>query len=410
MSTLDRAVLCQTESVGYRTGFVLVQLLTATREMTNAIEVHRHIDAAIAYTTDGTHPGGQRYQRGRPLVNHLAKASKAAAGHGDGIVADRLADFAEYAAGEIPVTVLEARYVPGARESNEEFMRALLEFGLVRCAEILGEFLKDRPDASGQDAHRWLVRVTKAMESWTIGEDRHGGIELPRYAADRLTWFSRIQLVLNGQPEHMAVSAEVADELATMPGAELVARAVRWRRRREALDRLRTVVEDPRSTEREIHTELKQQTWIFGGRYVEELARRRLTTVDEIDIPLLRGDGSLHVIELKKAAVPKLVESLRSHCTVGPDVHRAVSQAANYLRSLDENRAAILADHGIECRRAAATVLIGHPKFVEQGFEAGEIAAALRTYNGVLTRIEVITYQELIDAAERTLALYDEDA
>jgi hypothetical protein len=115
------------------------------------------------------------------------------------------------------------------------------------------------------------------------------------------------------------------------------------------------------------------------------------------------------VVELKKAVVPNLVESPRSHCAVGPDVHRAVSQVANYLRSLDENRAAILADHGIECRRAFATVLIGHPKFVHHAYEPAEVAAALRTYNAVLNRIEVITYQELIEAAERTLALDEDD-
>lgn len=387
-----------------------MQLLTATREMTFDAEIRRHIDAAIAYMTDSSRPASQRYRRGRPLVDHLDAAARAARQLGDHRITNRLGDFAEYAAGELPLTILESRYVPGTKEADAEFMRLLLGHGLNRSTDIIGEFLKDRPDASAQEVHQWLIQVSKAMEKWTIGIDRQGGVTLSRGLADRLTWLSRLELVLNDQVDNALLSPETAAHVAAMPGAELIARVVQWHKRKEALDRLRTVVEDPLSTEADIHVELKQQTWIFGGRFVAEIARRRLTTVDELDIPLLRGDGSLHVVELKRAVVPKLVETLRSHCTVGKEVLLAVSQAANYLRSLDENRAAILADHGIECRRASATVLIGHPKFIEKDFSATEIAAAMRTYNGVLTRIEVITYQELLDSAERTLILDGEDA
>ncbi|WP_326919837.1 Shedu anti-phage system protein SduA domain-containing protein [Actinophytocola sp.] len=165
--------------------------------------------------------------------------------------------------------------------------------------ESLTEFVKDRPDATAQGARCWLHRVTMEMERWTIGQSRLGGVRLPRHTGDHLTWFRRVQLVLNAPAGPPAVSREIAEEIA--------------------------------STESDLHTALKQQTWIFGGRYVKGLARRRLATLDEIDIPLLRGDGSLHVIELKRAAVPNLVEKPRSHCAVGPDVHRAVAQAANDL-------------------------------------------------------------------------------
>ena len=196
------------------------------------------------------------------------------------------------------------------------------------------------------------------------------------------------------------VPPDVVEEISEIPGSELIAQAVQWRRRRSSLARLRTVIESPQSTERDIHKELKQQTWIFGGRYVKEIARRRLTTTDEIDIPLLRGDGSLHVLELKKAVIPNLVEPLRSHYAVGTEVHRAVSQAVNYLRSLDENRALILAEHGIECRRTFATVLIGHPKFIDHAHDPAEVAATLRTYNAALSRIETASELGAAHAAD----------
>jgi hypothetical protein len=284
-----------------------------------------------------------------------------------------------------------------------------LRIGFRRCVEVLEEFGRDRPTASAREVTSWLRTLTEAMDQWEVGEERLGGVKLSWQQLDHLRLLDRIQLVLKAPASGtVPVPPDIAQDIAEMPGSELIAQAVQWQRRKLALERLRAVVENPLSTERDIHEELKRQTWIFGGRYAQEIARRRLTTVDELDIPLLRGDGALHVVELKKAVVPHLVELPRSHWTVGPEVHRAVTQAANYLRALDENRAAILADHGIECRRASATVLIGHPKFLDRTCPPTEVSAALRTYNGALSRIEVITYAELIDSAERMLSSEDD--
>ncbi|MFD6392956.1 Shedu anti-phage system protein SduA domain-containing protein [Nocardia sp. NPDC060259] len=393
--------------MGFRSSFTLVELLRATRTMIDEPEVHRLIDEAIEFTTNGPDSGGHRYLRGKPLITHLMNASSAAARSGRPDISNRLSDFADYASGNIHLSLLETRYMPGRRESEEKFMRVLLEVGLRRCAELLNEYVKDRPEASAAEAAKWLDQVSDAMERWTIGEDRLGGVQLPRNASAHLAWLRHIQLVLNDPCDRSSVDDTTLAEIADMPGSDVIAQAVQWNRRRAAIATLRAVVEDPVSLERDIHSLLRQQTWLFGGRYVKELARRQLTTMDEFDIPLLRGDGSLHIVELKKAMVPNLVEQPRTHCSAGLDVHRAVTQAANYLRSLDENRAAILADYGIECRRAFATVVIGHPKFVDRRYSASEVAGALRTYNATLSRIEVITYQELIDSAERLLTLDD---
>lgn len=90
---------------------------------------------------------------------------------------------------------------------------------------------------------------------------------------------------------------------------------------------------------------------------------------------------------------------------MGSEVHHAVTQATNYLRSLDENRSSIFAELKIDCRRAFATVIIGHPKFAAHRYTPEEVSAAFRTYNSHLSRIEVINYKELIDSATRALEL-----
>ncbi|MFB7295580.1 hypothetical protein [Streptomyces rubiginosohelvolus] len=83
-------------------------------------------------------------------------------------------------------------------------------------------------------------------------------------------------------------------------------------------------------------------------------------------------------------------------------MHDAVGQAINYLVGLDENREKIRRELGIETRRASAVVLIGHPE-VQPDVPEQDINEALRTFNSHMSRVEVLTYKELIDNAERSL-------
>lgn len=89
------------------------------------------------------------------------------------------------------------------------------------------------------------------------------------------------------------------------------------------------------------------------------------------------------------------------------NVHDAVGQMVNYLRAFDERRIDILDEHGIEVRRAHGTVVIGHPMFQP---DPGEdvINEVLRTYTSHLSRIDVMTYKQLVDGAERTLDLAEQ--
>ena len=212
---------------------------------------------------------------------------------------------------------------------------------------------------------------------------------------------------------------QIVSALAASSDGALLAEAVELQKRRVQLDQLRRLAEDPNCQERrDLHPQLKQMTWIFGGRYIGESSRKELTTGDVLDIPLLRPDGSLRVVELKGANIPKLVHRHRGPgnpqpvagqheevpLIVGADVHEAVGQIMNYLCHLDEERDHILTRFKIEARRATGTVLIGHPDFVD-GFSDEEISSTLRIYNSHLSRIEVMHYRDLIENAERALAL-----
>lgn len=146
-------------------------------------------------------------------------------------------------------------------------------------------------------------------------------------------------------------------------------------------------------------------TWIFGGEFLPGTARRNLTLRDQLDLTLLRPDGTLHGVELKKANIDRLVTVQRNHLIVGHEINKAVGQAMNYLRELDEKRSQLLVDLGIDARRASMTVVIGHSTFVTNGASSAQIDETIRTYNSHLTRVSVTTYDRLIGNAQRTLDL-----
>jgi hypothetical protein len=186
--------------------------------------------------------------------------------------------------------------------------------------------------------------------------------------------------------------------------SQVFADSVNQFRQKQAISNLESVATDPKSTEPHLQKILEKQWWMFGGRYIDIAKRRGLTVLDQLDVPLIRGDGSLHIVELKQANIPKLVRKHRNHIIVGEEVHEAVAQAMNYLVALDEQTAQIMKDLKVDVKRASVTVVIGHTDF-SSGFTPEEVHETLRTYNSHLSRIEVITYDELIAGAKQSLDL-----
>lgn len=200
---------------------------------------------------------------------------------------------------------------------------------------------------------------------------------------------------------------EVREALSKSDAVAVGSSLVVAQRQRAALAVLEAAVNNPGSSEHSLQTALDNQWWLFGGQFIGQNQRRQLTALDQLDIPLLRADGSIHIVELKRAHIPRLVEPYRSHLIVGSDVHQAVGQTMNYLRALDEQSASIQQNLGIDVRRATATVVIGHPQFVSGNRSALDVSQTLRTYNSHLSRVQVITYAELIDGAKAALRLID---
>ncbi|MFD9246356.1 Shedu anti-phage system protein SduA domain-containing protein [Streptomyces sp. NPDC059556] len=198
---------------------------------------------------------------------------------------------------------------------------------------------------------------------------------------------------------------ETAASLGELDEAQLLAHLVQRARRQADLDRLRAAVENPDSTEGDLQKIVEGMTWIFGGEFLPGTARRSLTPRDQLDLVLLRPDGTLHGVELKKASVPSLVTRHRNHLIAGREVDKAKGQALNYLCELDEKRAQILVDLKIDPRRASMTVVIGNRGFATAGASPEEIDEVFRILNAHLNRVDITTYDRLIENAQRMIDL-----
>ncbi|MFF5406588.1 Shedu anti-phage system protein SduA domain-containing protein [Streptomyces misionensis] len=381
--------------------------------------VHSALAAVLAYMHSGS--AGRR-REGKELVRLLEAARGAAAAAGEWQVVRLLQDSLDYAQGRILRPDFAERhrlFQDGARsERNRDFvassLRAMHEW-LVAASEA---YLRDHPGASAEEVlgHFRAQRADTAFLQ--APDDRPGRYVVPRGMAETSLWLERL---LGSDRIDVEDPAAQARRIATSPRAlallaadrdgRLILRAAELQRRTAGLRALRAVVKDTTATEADLQRALRGNHWIFGGRYVGEAARRRLVPGDEVDLPLIRADGALHIVELKRAMGLKrpLIRRHRNAWVPADAVHEAVGQAVNYLVGLDEHRARIRAEFGIETRRAGALVLLGHPG-LHPDVPEEEVGETLRTYNAHVTRVEVLTYKELLDNAERSLAAGGEPA
>ena len=387
------------------------------REVVAKEAVDGSVKEAVRAVFTHMHSGRSRQRRGgRELVRLLEGVRAAAADAGEWQVVRLVQDAIEYAEGRILRYDFEDRYrlfADGKRRESHTGALASVTKAMHRWLYDSGqEFLAEHPEAGIEDFLEHFRAQGEDALFLQAPEDRPGRYVIPRGRAEITLWLERI--IRSGRIDVMDPAVEARRIVASPEALALLAaddqgrillQAAELRRRAARLKELRTVVEDRTAAEADVQRALEGQYWIFGGRFVDEAAHRRLVPGDEVDIPLIRGDGALHIVELKRSMSLKgpLVKRYRDAWVPAAQVHEAVGQAVNYLTGLDENRERIRADFGIETRRASALVLVGHPALHPEVPEE-EVNEALRTFNAHLTRVEVLTYKELVDNAERSLA------
>lgn len=208
---------------------------------------------------------------------------------------------------------------------------------------------------------------------------------------------------------------DVVDALADLEEAGELSSLIEQRRQRDGLKRLERQLGDPDVKAEDLYDLLYEEWWVFGGRYVVPELRARFHA---LDLPVRRYDNVLHIVKLCEANVPDLVLVNDRQVRVGAEVQDAVAIAADTLRELDRTGSEVSRRLTIDCHRAFTTIVIGHPRHLGRevndalkdaasgrGMKAAElIAETFRTYNSHLSRIEIITYEDLLVNAEQTLS------
>ncbi|MGR6997194.1 hypothetical protein ACU686_02235 [Yinghuangia aomiensis] len=173
------------------------------------------------------------------------------------------------------------------------------------------------PDATAADARELFRGIAESVDHLGLGSG-DGGIQLSAREVRRLQQFGYMEALFRSLPGlPSAEAARLMDDVLADADAGLLAQFLELKARRVALASLRGAIDDPASSENALHACLKNQEWIFGGAYVAELARRQYTPDTILDIPLLRADGSLHVVELKRACIGDLVIRRGGHLMLG---------------------------------------------------------------------------------------------
>ncbi|WP_406630619.1 Shedu anti-phage system protein SduA domain-containing protein [Amycolatopsis sp. WGS_07] len=394
----------------FRADWALELQLEETERRAEQENVRTAIGAVLRHLRSGK---GRNRRGGQALADRLTEARQCAADEGEWHVVRLLQDALDYCEGRTTKPEFEERFrlfQDGTRnKTNLHFLRRTLA-SMEQFVKGRGqEFLEERPEATAAELLAEISAVTADGAFAEAPDDRPGRYRIVRGQAETALWLERIlrnrvDIVNPAEAARaIATSPEALAVLADEDSSRLILRAAELKRQEHGLATVRRISEDPSASEEDLHRALLANTWIFGGRYLGAAARRRFATGTELDIPLLRADGVLHVVELKRSIqAGTVIRRHRNAWIPADEVHKAVGQAINYLVALDEERHAIRAQYGIETRRASALVLIGHPG-LHPDLPEETVNDTLRTLNAHTSRVEVLTYKELLDSAERTL-------
>jgi hypothetical protein len=379
-----------------RSDYTLKSLLLSLHELASQ-EVAQHFMDALDLM------GAQSpYKGGKPLVELLEFIQREAHRAGDSASEEGAQDAIAYMTGVLLETDLNVKhdlYNNSGQLTDIRNLQTTVSGLRAFIKHEIDQLLAEDPSATAADIAAYYEREGRRALRF-VRARRAGHYGAFRVRSDIAAWLTDVMVDRVEFRAEEDIDPQV-DALLATPDADLLVAAAQLRIRRGQLDELETAIENPFTKESGLQRLVERASWLFGGGYVGVSGVRRLTPGSEVDLALLRPDGVLHVVELKKANT-RSVKLHRGVPITSDDVNRATAQVANYLRAFDEDRAEILERHGIDARRASGTVVIGHPMY-DVDFTEQQVNEVLRSYNTDRSRIEVVTYKQLIDRARRAL-------
>ncbi|MGM8225890.1 Shedu anti-phage system protein SduA domain-containing protein [Cellvibrio sp. ARAG 10.3] len=178
--------------------------------------------------------------------------------------------------------------------------------------------------------------------------------------------------------------------------------ASRYIEYKKALEELAILIADESTPEAAFQNLLSKHPWMFGSEYSELLSRRSWTRDDNLDYMLRRTvDNFLEIIEIKTALREPLFRYDNSHDSYYPSskLSTVIGQVIRYIEEVERNRDQIIVKDNEDTLKIRARVIVGRD--VDEKHQK-----ALRSLNGHLNRIEVITFDQLYRIADRVLTVF----
>jgi hypothetical protein len=166
-----------------------------------------------------------------------------------------------------------------------------------------------------------------------------------------------------------------------------------------AVEKLQQLI-DTNAKESEFQKHLEKNYWMLGSDYSRLLDIRQFFANSQLDFALLRAaDNYLEIIEIKTPLNGKaLLIKDDSHDSYyfSSELSQAIGQALKYIERIDSNRYAIEREQRVLVNGVRAKLVIGR-----DGDE--DRRNALRRMNSHFHRIEILTYDQLVQIARNVL-------
>lgn len=158
---------------------------------------------------------------------------------------------------------------------------------------------------------------------------------------------------------------------------------------------------DPSESKYQNH--LQRHPWMFGSEYSEILDRRKWTRDDNLDFMLRRTvDNYLEIIEIKTPASMPIFNYDKDHDSfyASSKLSLVLGQVYRYIEEVERDRDTIIAKDRLDPLKIRAKIIIGVDSDVRR-------QSALRTMNSHLHRVEIVTFDQLLRVAKRTLNIFE---
>jgi len=168
---------------------------------------------------------------------------------------------------------------------------------------------------------------------------------------------------------------------------------------------LEKLINNSEPSESKFQNHLQKNPWMFGSEYSEIIDRRKWTRDDNLDFMLRRTvDNYLEIIEIKTPAAMPLFNYDKDHDSfyASSKLSQVLGQVYRYVEEVERSRDAIIAKDNLDPLKIRARIIIGVDS--DEGKQS-----ALRTMNSHLHRVEIITFDQLLRVAKRTLNIFESE-